>query len=63
VVKHLFLLPPAILPIDYKYKRNKNDFFIGRVERDVALLVLSVEKLYDVVSQHEGIVFSFQSAK
>ena len=42
---------------------NKNDFFIGRVERDVALLVLSVEKLYDVVSQHEGIVFSFQSAK
>ena len=52
--KTSFLLPPAILLIDYKYKRNKNDFFIGRVKRDVTLLVPSAEKLYDVVSQYKS---------
>jgi len=45
-----FLLLPGILPINYKYKRNKHDFFIGRVERDIALLVPPTEKLCDVVS-------------
>ena len=51
------------LPIDHKYKKNKNDFFIGRVENDVALPVPSKEEMYDVISQYEGIVFDFQSGK
>jgi hypothetical protein len=51
------------LPIDHKYKKNKNDFFIGRVENDVALPVPSKGEMYDVISQYEGIVFDFQSGK
>jgi hypothetical protein len=51
------------LPTDHKYKKNKNDFFVGRVERDVGPLVPSGEELYDVISQYRGIVFTFQFGK
>jgi hypothetical protein len=47
----------------HKYRKNKNDFFIGRVERDVAPLLLSGEKLYDVVSLSDDIIFGFQFSK
>jgi hypothetical protein len=45
------------------YKKNKKDFFIGRVEKDVAPSRLSGEKLHDVVSKYGDIVFSLQSGK
>jgi len=38
---------------------KKKDFFIGKVERDVALLVPSCEELFDVVSQFNDIIFGF----
>jgi len=46
-----------------KYRNNRNDFFIGRVEKDVASLRLSGEELYDVVSEYSDIVFGFQFDK
>jgi hypothetical protein len=51
------------LSTDHKYKKNKNDFFVGRVERDVGPLVPSSKELYDVISQYRGIVFTFQFSK
>jgi hypothetical protein len=39
---------------------NKNDFFIGRIKRDVPPLLLSGEELYNVVLV---IVFGFQFSK
>jgi hypothetical protein len=45
------------------YKKNKKDFFIGRVEKDVAPSRLSGEKLHDVVSEYGDIVFGLQSSK
>jgi hypothetical protein len=60
VVKHLFYYHLRFLSTDHKYKKNRKDFFAGRVERDV---VLSGEKLYDVDLQYEGIMFGFQSGK
>jgi hypothetical protein len=51
------------LPINNKYKKNKNYFFVGRIERDVILPVLLGEELYDVVSQYNDIVFDFQFGK
>jgi len=45
------------LPTDHRYKKNKKDFFVSRVEKDVALLRLSNEELYDVVLEHGDIVF------
>jgi hypothetical protein len=51
------------LPTNHKYGKNINDFFIGRVEKDVAPLRLSGEELYDVVSEYDDIVFGFQSSK
>jgi hypothetical protein len=51
------------LPTDHEYKKNINDFFVGRIKRDVAPLILSGEKLYDVVLQYDDIVFDFQSGK
>jgi hypothetical protein len=37
--------------------------FVGRVEKDVVLLVASSEELYDMVSQYDDNVFDFQSGK
>ena len=35
------------LPIDYKYRKK---YFVGIVERDIALPILLREELYDMVS-------------
>ena len=40
-----------------------NDFFVGRVEKDVAPPCLSGEELFDVVSEYGDIVFGLQSGK
>jgi len=37
------------LPIYHKYKENRKDFFVGRVEKDIAPPHLFSEKLYDMV--------------
>jgi hypothetical protein len=51
------------LPTDHKFRKNKKDFFIGRVEKVVALPLLSGEEFYNMVSEYGGIVFSFQFGK
>jgi hypothetical protein len=45
--------------MDHKNKKNKNDFFIGRVENDVEPPCLSGEELYDVVLEYGDIIFLF----
>ena len=40
-----------------------NDFFVGRVEKDVAPPRLSGEELHDVVKLYGDIVFGLQSGK
>jgi len=47
------------LPTDHRYRKKKNDFFIGRVKKDVAPLHLFNEELYDVVLEYGDIVFGF----
>jgi hypothetical protein len=44
-------------------KKNRKDFFVGRIEKDVAPHCLSGEKLHDVVSEYGDIVFGLQSGK
>jgi len=56
-----FYCHKRFLPTNHKYRKSKRDFFVDRVERDVVLPVLLGQKLYDAVSQYEGIVFDFQS--
>jgi hypothetical protein len=51
------------LPLNHRYKKNRNDFFVGRVEKDVAPPSLSGEELFDVVSEYGDIVFGLQSSK
>jgi hypothetical protein len=51
------------LPPNHTYRKNKNDFFVGRVEKDVAPPRLSGEELFDVVSEYSDIVFGLQSGK
>jgi hypothetical protein len=51
------------LPLNHRYRKNKKDFFIGRVEKDVASSRLFGEELHDVVSEYGDIVFSLQSGK
>jgi hypothetical protein len=51
------------LPTDHKYRKNINDFFVGKVEGDVAPPLPSSEELYDVVTEYDDIVFGFQSDK
>jgi hypothetical protein len=48
---------------DHKFRKNKKDFLVDRVERDVASPLFSGEELYDVVSEYNDIVFGFQSGK
>jgi len=48
---------------NHRYRRNIKDFFVGRVENDVAPSRLSVEELHDVVSECDDIVFISQSGK
>jgi hypothetical protein len=51
------------LPTDHRYKKNRNNFFIGKVEKDVAPPRLSGEELHDVTSEYNNIMFGFQSDK
>jgi hypothetical protein len=51
------------LPLHHRYRKNRKDFFVGRVEKDVASLRLSGEELHDVVSEYSDIVFGLQSGK
>jgi hypothetical protein len=48
---------------NHRYRKNIKDFFVGRVENDVAPSRLSVEELHDVVSECDDIVFGSQSGK
>jgi len=51
------------LPHNHRYRKNRKDFFVGRVENDVAPPRLSGEELFDVVSEYGDIVFGVQSGK
>jgi len=51
------------LPHNHRYRKNKKDFFVGRVENDVAPPRLSGEELFDVVSEYGDIVFGVQLGK
>jgi len=51
------------LPHNHKYIKNRKDFFVGRVEKDVASPSLSGEELHDVVSDYGDILFGLQSCK
>jgi hypothetical protein len=51
------------LPLNHRCRKNRKDFFVGRVENDVAPLRLSGEESHDVVSEYGDIVFGFQSGK
>jgi len=53
----------CFLPHNHRYRKNIKDFFIGRVEKDVASPRLSSEELHDVVSEYGDIVFGLQSSK
>jgi hypothetical protein len=48
---------------NHRYRKNRNDFFVGRVEKDVSPPHFSSEELYDVVSEYGDIVFGLQSSK
>jgi len=47
-------------PTNHNYMK---DFFVGRVEKDVAPLCISSEELNDMVLEYGDIVFGFQFAK
>jgi hypothetical protein len=51
------------LPSNHRYRKNRNNFFVGRVEKDVAPPHLSGEELLDVMSEYSDIVFGLQSGK
>jgi len=51
------------LPHNHRYRKNRKDFFFGRVENDVASPCLSGEELHDVVLEYGDIVFGLQSGK
>jgi len=51
------------LPLNHRYRKNRKDFFVGKVEKDVASPHLSGEELHDVVSEYGDIVFGLQSGK
>jgi hypothetical protein len=51
------------LPPNHRYRKNRNDFFVGKVEKDVAPPCLSGEELHDVISEYGDIMFGLQSGK
>jgi hypothetical protein len=51
------------LPLNHRYRKNRKDFFVGGVEKNVASSCLSSEELHDVVSEYGDIVFGLQSGK
>jgi hypothetical protein len=44
-----FVCHIRFLSTDHKYKMNRNDIFVVRVEKDVTPLVLSGEELHEMV--------------
>jgi hypothetical protein len=53
----------CFLPLNHRHRKNRKDFFVGRVEKDVTSPRLSGEELHDVVSEYGDIVFGLQSGK
>jgi len=53
----------CFLSYNHRYRKNIKDFFVGKVEKDVAPPRLSSEELHDVVSEYGDIVFGLQSSK
>jgi len=53
----------SFLTIEYRYRKNRNNFFVGRVEKDVAPPRLSGKELHVIVSEYGDIVFGLQSGK
>jgi hypothetical protein len=53
----------SFLTTESQVQKNRKDFFVGRVEKDVAPPCLSGEELHDVVSEYGDIVFGLQSGK
>ena len=51
------------MPYNHRYRKSKKDFFVGRVEKDVAYPRLFGEELHDVVSEYGDIVFGLQLGK
>ena len=51
------------MPTNHRYRKNKKDFFVSRVEKDVAPSCLSDDELHDIISEYGDIVFGFQSGK
>jgi hypothetical protein len=51
------------LPTNHRYKKSKKDFFVGKVEKDVAPPHLSGEELHDIVLEYGDILFGFHSGK
>ena len=49
------------MPPNHKYRKNIKDFFVGRIEMDVAPPCLFGEELHDIVSEYGDIVFGLQS--
>ena len=47
------------LLFNYRFRKNRKDFFVGRVEKDVVFPRFSGEELYYVVSEYGDIVFGF----
>jgi len=43
----------------HKYWKNKKDFFVSKVEKDVTPPLFSGEELYGVMSEYGDIVFDF----
>jgi hypothetical protein len=60
---YFFYCHRHFLPPNHRYRKNRKDFFVGRVQKDVASSHLSSEELHDVVSEYDGIVFGLQSGK
>ena len=52
-----FYFHHRFLPPNHRYRKNRNDFFVGRVEKNVAPLRLSGEELHNVVSEYGDIIF------
>jgi len=59
----VFYCHRCFLPPNHKYRKNRKDFFVGKVEKDVASPCLSGEELHDVVLEYDDIVFGLQSGK
>jgi len=59
----LFYCHRRFLPPNHRYIKNKKDFFVGRVEKDVVPSRFFGEELHDVVLEYGDIVFGLQSGK